>query len=158
MSQPATNCPSCGAPVQFRWSGAAQTVCAFCRSILVRTDIEVQNVGKVGDLPPDPSPIQVLTEGVYKGKGFQVIGRIIYEWENGGWNEWHIVLSDGVSGWLSDAQLQYAISFRYDPRIPIPRDELYPGKSVTFGNIAYQVKTITTARYKGVEGELTFPY
>ena len=40
MSQPGGNCPSCGAPVQFRWSGAAQTVCPFCRSILVRPSHE----------------------------------------------------------------------------------------------------------------------
>ncbi len=72
MSQPTSNCPSCGAPVQFRWSSAAQTVCPFCHSILVRNDLVLENVGKVADLPPDPSPIQLLTEGVYKGKKFEV--------------------------------------------------------------------------------------
>ena len=59
MSQPAANCPSCGAPVQFRWSSAVQTVCPFCHSILVRADLDLKNVGKVADLPPDPSPISL---------------------------------------------------------------------------------------------------
>ncbi|HEY2842070.1 MAG TPA: DUF4178 domain-containing protein, partial [Bryobacteraceae bacterium] len=115
MSAPAGNCPNCGAPVQFRWSSAVQTVCPFCHSILIRDDLDLKKVGQVADLPPDPSPISLLTEGIYHGKAFQAIGRIVYEWENGGWNEWHIVFSDGVSGWLSDAQLQYAISFKADP-------------------------------------------
>ena len=88
-----------------------QTVCPFCHSILVRDDLNLKNVGKVADLPPDPSPIQLLTSGTYNNKKFDVIGRIIYEYEQGGWNEWHIVFSDGISGWLSDAQLQYAVSF-----------------------------------------------
>ena len=68
MSQPLANCPNCGAPVQFRWSSAVQTVCPFCHSILVRDDLDLKNVGQVADLPPDPSPISLLTEGTYKGK------------------------------------------------------------------------------------------
>src|SRR6266851_4955633 len=129
MSQPQANCPSCGAPVQFRWSSAVETVCTFCHSILVRDDLNLKNVGQVADLPPDPSPISLLTEGIYRGKAFQVIGRIVYEWENGGWNEWHIVFSDGVSGWLSDAQLQYAISFQADPAMQmLPADQMFPGR------------------------------
>ena len=159
MSAPAANCPSCGAPVQFRWSGAAQTVCPFCHSILVRTDVDLQSVGKVADLPPDPSPIQLLTEGAWQGKQFQVTGRILYEYEQGGWNEWHIVFSDGRSGWLSDAQLQYAVSFRVDPGVPLPApDGVFRGKTYTFQNIPLEVATMTIAMYKGVEGELPFPY
>jgi hypothetical protein len=159
MSQPVANCPSCGAPVQFRWSSAAQTVCPFCRSILVRDDLDLKNVGKVADLPPDPSPISLWTEGTYRGKSFQVLGRIIYAWENGGWNEWHIVFSDGSSGWLSDAQLQYAVSFLVNPGTALPGPaEVSRGAHFTFSQIDYEVATRTRASYKGVEGELPFPF
>lgn len=159
MSSPTADCPSCGAPVQFRWSGAAQTVCPFCHSILVRTDLKLEAVGKVADLPPDPSPIQLLTEGAYQGKQFQVTGRIIYEYEQGGWNEWHIAFADGRSGWLSDAQLQYAISFRVEPGVALPvADQIYRGKIYTFQNTPFEVATMTAASYKGVEGDLPFPY
>lgn len=159
MSQPQTNCPNCGAPVQFRWSGAVQTVCLFCHSILVRDDLQLKNVGQVADLPPDPSPIQLLTEGAYRGKAFQVLGRIVYEYAQGGWNEWHIVFSDGASGWLSDAQLQYAVSFRFDPGSALPESQaVFRGKTVTFQQKQFEVSTMTLAKYKGVEGELPFPY
>jgi hypothetical protein len=159
MSQPQANCPSCGAPVQFRWSSAVQTVCPFCRSILVRDDLNLKNVGTVADLPPDPSPISLLTEGTYRGKSFQVLGRILYAWENGGWNEWHIVFSDGSSGWLSDAQLQYAVSFVANPGTPLPAaTEVSRGAYISFGQTEYEVATITRASYKGVEGELPFPF
>jgi hypothetical protein len=158
MSSPTTNCPSCGAPVTFRWSSAVQTVCPFCHSILVRVDLTLQNVGKVADLPPDPSPIQLLTSGTYNNKRFDVIGRIIYEYEQGGWNEWHIVFSDGSSGWLSDAQLQYAVSFLV-PKIALPpENQVTRGKLFTFANINFEVSTMTIATYKGVEGELPFPF
>jgi len=158
MSAPTANCPSCGAPVTFRWSSAVQTVCPFCHSILVRVDLTLQNVGKVADLPPDPSPIQLLTSGTYNNKKFDVIGRIIYEYEQGGWNEWHIVFSDGVSGWLSDAQLQYAVSFLMQGT-PLPAEnQVYRGQHFNFANIDFEVSTMTIATYKGVEGELPFPF
>jgi hypothetical protein len=158
MSSPTANCPSCGAPVTFRWSSAVQTVCPFCHSILVRTDLTLQNVGKVADLPPDPSPIQLMTSGTYSNKKFDVAGRIIYEYEQGGWNEWHIVFSDGSSGWLSDAQLQYAVSFLV-PNIALPpENQVTRGKLFTFANINFEVSTMTIATYKGVEGELPFPF
>jgi Domain of unknown function (DUF4178) len=158
MSAPQANCPSCGAPVTFRWSSAVQTVCPFCHSILVRDDLNLTNVGKVADLPPDPSPIQLLTSGTYNNKKFDVIGRIIYEYEQGGWNEWHIVFSDGASGWLSDAQLQYAVSFLV-PGIALPTEnQVFRGTHFNFANIDFEVSTMTMATYKGVEGELPFPF
>jgi hypothetical protein len=159
MSQPVANCPSCGAPVQFRWSSAVQTVCPFCRSILVRDDLDLKKVGQVADLPPDPSPISLWTEGTYRGKTFQVLGRILYQWEDGGWNEWHLVFSDGSSGWLSDAQLQYAVSFLVEPGIELPTAaQIRRGKQLTLHQTDYAVATVTHAGYKGIEGELPFPF
>jgi hypothetical protein len=158
MSSPQANCPSCGAPVTFRWSSAVQTVCPFCHSILVRDDLILKNVGKVADLPPDPSPIQLLTSGTYNNKRFDVLGRIIYEYEQGGWNEWHIVFADGTSGWLSDAQLQYAVSFQMQ-NIPLPlENQVTRGRRLNFSDIEFEVTTLTTASYKGTEGELPFPF
>src|SRR3984957_3806242 len=163
MSSPQANCPSCGAPVTFRWSSAVQTVCPFCHSILVRDDLILKNVGKVADLPPDPSPIQLMTSGTYNNKRFDVIGRIIYEYEQGGWNEWHIVFSDGTSGWLADAQLQYEISFLVQPEKPLPdAKELENAAPASYtlrqGNDTLYVTTMTVASYKGMEGELPFPF
>src|SRR5947209_2098866 len=145
MSERTSNCPNCGAPVQFKWSGAVQTACPFCKSIIVRSDLDLQKVGEVADLPPDPSPIQLLTEGVYKGEKFQVTGRLVYEYENGSWNEWHIVFSKGASAWLSDAQLQYAISFLANHQEALPsQDQVSRGKHVQFGKTEYEISTITT--------------
>ena len=159
MSQPTSNCPNCGAPVQFRWSSAVQTACPFCKSIIIRRDLVLKNVGTVADLPPDPSPLQLLTEGVYKGKKFQVTGRLVYEYEQGSWNEWHIVFSDGASGWLSDAQLTYAVSFLTNPGLTLPtQEQVSRGKQLHLQNIDFEVSTLTVAVYKGFEGELPFPY
>ncbi|MGD0202072.1 MAG: DUF4178 domain-containing protein [Bryobacteraceae bacterium] len=155
---PTANCPNCGAPIRFRWSSAVQTVCEFCHSILVRRDVNLERVGVVADLPADASPIQIATEGVYRARPFVVLGRILYEYEQGGWNEWHIVLNDGASGWLSDAQAEYAVSF-LAPLTGLPRaEQVARGQQYNFQGVVYEVTCITRARYRGVEGELPFEY
>lgn len=157
MSAPAGNCPNCGAPVKFLWSSAVQTTCEFCHSILVRTDVDLKKVGVVADLPADASPIQIGTEGAYQNKSFVVVGRIIYEWEQGGWNEWHVVFNDGSSGWLADAQLEYDLSWLAKPDQPLPATTR-KGQDFQWQGKNYQVTSLTKAHYKGVQGELPFEY
>ncbi|HTW65013.1 MAG TPA: DUF4178 domain-containing protein [Bryobacteraceae bacterium] len=157
MSSPAANCPNCGAPVKFLWSSAVQTTCEFCHSILVRTDVDLKKVGEVADLPADASPIQIGTEGAYQNKSFVVVGRIIYEYEQGGWNEWHIVFNDGSSGWLADAQLEYDLSWLSTAPGPLPPEpDRY--QTIQWQGKTFEVTSITKAHYKGVQGELPFEY
>ncbi len=152
------NCPNCGAPVRFRWSSAVQTVCEFCRSILVRRDLDLAKVGTVADLPADSSPIQIATEGVWHNRPFVVVGRILYQYEQGGWNEWHLVFSDGASGWLSDAQAEYAVSFLTPMAALPPQLNVVRGQQYRWNGAVYEVTCLTRARYRGVEGELPFEY
>jgi uncharacterized protein DUF4178 len=158
MTQPVANCPNCGAKIVFEWSSSVQTVCTYCKSILVRTDVDLKRVGQVADLPPDSSPIQLRTEGIYANKAFVTIGRILYEYEQGGWNEWHIMMNDGTNGWLSDAQDEYAVSFAARvPNLP-PYGNLQVGQQFTWNKQPYTVSVITQAQYRGVEGELPFEF
>jgi hypothetical protein len=159
MSQRASTCPNCGAPINFRWSAAVQTTCEYCHSILVRTDVDLAKVGEVADLPPNSSPIQLGTEGTYGNRAFTVVGRIIYDYEQGSWNEWHLIFNDGKSGWLSDAQLEYDISFLADPGREISDPgSLSAGAKLPFNGSDYFVTVQTLAHYRGVEGELPFEY
>lgn len=161
MPSPTAPCPNCGATIEFLWSSAVQTTCAYCRSILVRHDVDLERVGTVGDLPPDASPIQRGTRGRWGTRAFEVVGRIVYQYGRGGWNEWHLRFADGTGGWLADAQLEYALSTLVErPGGSIPRDarKLSPGDSVAIGGEDYVVSTVTRASYRGVEGELPFEY
>ena len=136
-----------------------QTTCEFCHSILVRTDLDLKKVGQVADLPQDSSPIHLGTEGQYQNRPFVVVGRIIYEYEQGGWNEWHVVYNDGTSGWLADAQLEYDLSFWTKPPKPLPPFEKVHRDAVfQWDKQQYRVTSVTRAHYKGVEGELPFEY
>jgi hypothetical protein len=158
MTKPVSSCPNCGAKIIFQWSSSVQTVCEYCKSILVRTDVDLRKVGEVADLPPDNSPIQLNTEGVYKNKGFVVTGRILYEYDQGGWNEWHVAMNDGTSAWLSDAQEEYAVSLSVSGQMLPAESELQVGKQFTWNGGQYALSVITKAHYRGVQGELPFEY
>lgn len=179
------NCPNCGGPVLFRWQQSVQTTCPYCRSILVRTDIDIRLVGAQAELPLESSPIQLYTEGNYRDKSFTVVGRIVYEWAQGIWSEWHIIFADGFNAWqerprqtaevgslavaaplpgvnnawLADAQLEYDISFATSPPQPIPpANQLRLGQQFHWFDKQYQITSLTRAHYRGVEGELPFQY
>jgi len=151
-------CPSCGAPIVFQWSSSVQTTCSHCKSILVRTDVDLKRVGVVSDLPPDTSPIQIGTSGVYGTRVFTVAGRIIYAYDDGSWNEWHVVLNQGGSAWLSDAQSDYAVTEAFKGEQLPALAEVRVGQRFVWNKTAYEVTVITEARYRGVEGELPFEY
>ncbi len=154
-----TNCPHCGGPVLFRWEQAVQTTCPYCKSILVRTDIDIKLVGTQAELPLESSPIQLYAEGTYRDKSFNVIGRILYEWAQGIWNEWHILFADNSSAWLSDAQLEYDISWTTQAPEPLPAaEQLRRGQQFPWFNTRYEITSLTRAHYRGVEGELPFQY
>lgn len=152
-----TACPNCGAPVRFLWAQAVQTTCAYCKSVLVRRDLDLARVGLQADFPLTGSPIQIGTQGRWRGKSFVVVGRVTYQWERGRWNEWHCALNDGASAWLSDAQLEYAMTVpvHADGRMPEVR-KVQVGDLFTWGDGEYTVANVLEARYVGTEGDLPF--
>src|SRR6266702_4317560 len=58
-------CPSCGASVDFKSAASILAVCEYCRSTLVRQDINVENIGKMAELKLDGSPLQLGAQGTY---------------------------------------------------------------------------------------------
>ncbi|MBU6365894.1 MAG: DUF4178 domain-containing protein [Gemmatimonadetes bacterium] len=150
-------CPGCGAPVTFRWAQAVQATCPYCKGVLVRTDLDLALVGRQADFPRTGSPIQVGTTGRWRGTRFDVVGRLTYQWERGRWNEWHCRLADGRSAWLSDAQLEYAMTEVAPEDTPVPAlSRLGVGDVCGWHDQRYTVATITEAEYVGTEGELPF--
>lgn len=72
-------------------------------------------------------------------------------------SEWHLLFADGRTGWLSNAQLRYAVYERVQHAVALPPPgEVAIGASVGWGQRRFEVATITAARYRGTEGELPF--
>jgi hypothetical protein len=150
-------CPSCGAKLSFESSISATAVCAYCRCLAMRDDQGIKDLGKVGQLLPDGSPIQLGTAGVYGGVKFAVLGRAQMSYDQGVWNEWFLGFDDGKQGWLGEAQGLYAISFSVAPKADLPRyDALHVGQTVAIGLNEYEVRDRRKAGYCSAEGQLPF--
>lgn len=160
MTAPAartTSCPNCGASIRFLWAQAVQTTCMYCKAVLVRRDVDVELVGTQAVFPETGSPIQLGVDGKWRDRSFIVVGRIAYGWERGRWNEWHCRMSDDTSAWLSDAQLEYAMTQQVENAPPTPSpNELRVGTTISFAGKRFEVATLTRARYLGTEGDLPF--
>lgn len=150
------NCPSCGALVKFASKSSVYAVCEFCKSMLVRHDLNLEDLGKVAQLQNDPSPFQIGSSGIYQKKQFTLIGRVQMKWEDGFWNEWRMFFNDEKVGWLAEAQGFIMVSFE-TPSKDIPAfDKIFPEQEISIQNKTFKVDDIKTAQYAFFEGELPF--
>lgn len=150
-------CPSCGAPVEFRSAASILAICGYCQSTLLRNNEAIENLGRMADLVPDNSPLQIRSEGRWGGRHFALVGRIQLRYEAGVWNEWHLLFDDGRTGWLSEAGGEFVISFLKWVPDAIPAFEaLVPGEAVTLDGRSYVVTDIEKAECVSGAGELPF--
>ncbi|WP_404310140.1 DUF4178 domain-containing protein [Neorhodopirellula lusitana] len=155
-------CPNCGAPVEFRFGGTLVTVCEFCNSAIARGDKDLSLIGKVSDLVETESLVQIGATGTYRGKPFEVIGRVQYQHSAGGvWDEWYLRFPGDKMAWLAEAQGQIHLTF---PR-PIRKKNSIPefkslgvGQAVTLGTNELTVIEKGTAVAGSAQGEIPWAF
>ncbi|PKO37504.1 MAG: hypothetical protein CVU33_12710 [Betaproteobacteria bacterium HGW-Betaproteobacteria-6] len=151
------HCPSCGAPVVFKSASSVFAVCEYCQSTLVRHDQNIEDIGKMAALVEDRSPLQLGSEGSYKGVHFALIGRIQIKYSQGIWNEWHLLFDDMRNGWLSEAGGEYVLTFAEQVQEPLPAfDDLKIGQRFVLASQTWTVSNIENAECVAGQGELPF--
>ncbi|UCV28093.1 DUF4178 domain-containing protein [Ferribacterium limneticum] len=151
------SCPSCGAPVVFKSASSVFAVCEYCQSTLVRHDQNLEDIGKMAALVEDRSPLQLGSEGSYKGVHFALIGRIQIKYSQGIWNEWHLLFDDMRTGWLSEAGGEYVLTFaQYVPEALPQFDALKIGQRFVLASQTWTVSNIENAECVAGQGELPF--
>lgn len=131
-------------------------VCEYCQSTLLRNDINLENLGKMAELLPDRSLLQIGSSGIYLGDGFTVIGRLQFQHESGLWNSWHLLFDHGKTGWLSEASGNYSLSFQVNEGLPdLPLERFVPDLSVPVNGQRMSVIRVETAKCIAGQGELS---
>ena len=148
------NCPACGAGVPFQSNTSITATCAFCRSVLLRTDIDVKLIGKVGQVMDDVTLLQIATQGKYNHQSFILLGRARWRWDDGFWNEWNMAFGGGVNGWLGEAQGQLYPCMYVEPEDDYTQAKLAIGHIVRAKGKSYEVTDLKTATCIACEGEL----
>jgi hypothetical protein len=158
MAARVLDCPQCGAPVTFRSSIAVFAVCEHCHSMVVLRGAALESMGAMAALPPDLSPFQIGTRGEWKGRGFEIVGRLRVEWEEGSWNEWCILYDGATTGWLAEAQGLLMISFATTLSKALPAEISFyaPNLRLQLNGATWTVTDAKTVKYRAAEGELPF--
>jgi hypothetical protein len=153
-------CPSCGAPVEFRYDDSFVRVCDHCRSAVVRTDRGVETLGKFADLMPIQSALRLFAEGRHGTTGFLLIGMAQLRHPAGGvWQEWYAKLDGGQWAWISEAQGRLYLTFeRPDVAVPplAPGSALAPGAQVALAGTTFTVAERGMATYVSAAGEIPY--
>ncbi len=150
-------CPSCGAPVAFESAQSTHAICAYCRSTMVREGDALKRIGQMAELFDDHSPLQLGTTGHIGGQDFHLVGRLQYQYAEGVWTEWHALLADGSSAWLSEDNGAYVFSrpFALPPGTALPAAaQLQVGQSLRLGGRDWAVSSHVAATLHSAQGEL----
>jgi Domain of unknown function (DUF4178) len=123
---------------------------------MVRQGSGVENLGKVAEIQPDGSPLRLGVQGQYKGKNFQVIGRIQLQYGDGYWNEWHLIYSNGETGWLGEAMGEYFVSFAKETAKLPSQHQIAIGDLLDLDGEPFVVTGSTQNQLSAYEGELPF--
>lgn len=151
-------CPNCGAPLAFFSSVSVHTTCTSCRSVVIRHDMNLETMGKVGELLDDMSPFQVGTTGTFEGENFKLLGRIKLVYSGGTWSEWFASFPNNKIGWLAEAQGNYMISFQVsNAQIEMPKHASVLQKWIIMGE-EYYIEDVKKVKLIASEGELPFEF
>jgi ribosomal protein S27AE len=126
--------------------------------MVVRRDTELEAIGKMADLPPDHTPLQIGARGICGTRRFRLLGRLRVGWDDGFWNEWYADFGDGKHGWVAESQGFFLISeaAAASPDLPRKSEVLRTGKPLEIAGTDYTVTDVKKARVVAGEGELPF--
>jgi hypothetical protein len=154
-------CPSCGAPITFKFAGAKAQVCQHCKFVVARTDRGLQATGRMADLLDIPTPLRAGVTGSWNGEPFIVEGRLQMDRAGAPGAPWQEVLisfpNSGAHTWVAYAQGRwYGTTEQPLPPGGVPPiDHLRPGAQVDLGASGlYVVAEVGQRRVVSGEGEL----
>ena len=152
-------CPGCGAPVNFLSAQSTHAVCGYCQSTVVRNGETLSRIGKMAELFDDHSPLQLQASGVWtRGadkKSFTLVGRLQYKYAEGTWTEWHAVLVDGTSAYLSEDNGAYVFTTPLEAIPGLPEAAvLTVGRRLRLSGKPFSVASNQTVQLISAQGEL----
>lgn len=150
-------CPSCGAPVEFKAGASVALVCPHCQHVVLRTDQDLVNAGRVADVAHGDSALAHGDGGVFQGKSFVVRGRVVMQHPQGGtWEEYYAIFGGDAATWIEEAMGRWYVLQQVATPAP-SLDGLAPGTSVDLGSYgSFVVDEVNEGTFLSAEGELPF--
>ena len=152
----ASQCPSCGAPVEVKNRFSKVLVCSYCGTHLRLTGDGFDATGKHPKLAEFPSLFKVGSTGTILGRPFTAMGRMRYNYPGGHFDEWFMEY-DGGTAWSTEDEGTYSLYTEVEEALEFPDiTTVRAGQNVMIGEKKVMVKEKGNAEVAGAEGELSF--
>lgn len=151
-------CANCGAPIEIENQFIRSVTCRYCNSsYLVRGSEGLDPAGKAASLADYPSRLSVGMRGKVRGRGFRVLGRVRYSYEDGFWEEWQVNWDDGAPpDWLEEDEGYWTWYRRERVKDEIPPfDQVRVGSKVMINGKSVFITEKRTGRMMGSEGQFS---
>lgn len=150
-------CPNCGSSIEFRAGASLSLVCKYCKHVVVRTDRDMRDLGKVADVTFSDAALAPGDSGTFRGRSFTVEGRLVLQHPQGGtWEEYYAVFEGRNRAWISEAQGFWQVVGAVEVAAP-PLATMRPGTHIPLGNHGmFVVGERNEGTFLSAEGELPF--
>ena len=123
--------------------------------MVVRDGETLSRIGKMAELFDDHSPLQLHASGVWNGQDFRLLGRLQYKYPEGTWTEWHALLGDGSSAFLSEDNGSYVFTTNTPVQREMPAAEQFRlGATTQINGKTFSVASNQTVALISAQGEL----
>lgn len=131
-------------------------VCKYCKHVVVRTDRDFRNYGRVADVVSSDAALSPGDRGTFRGRSFSVEGRLVLQHPGGGtWEEYYVLFDGRQPGWISEAQGFWQVVTVAPVGAP-PLGMLQPGMQLPLGQAMFVVGERNVGTFLSAEGELPF--
>jgi ribosomal protein S27E len=154
VSARTASCPGCGATIEFRNAATLVVVCPSCGSAAHRSDADLSLIGRVAEVTPIVSLLELGTRGAHRGVAYTAVGQLQLDHGAGPWNEWCLLFDDGTWAWLAEAQGELYLTRKVDGATAPPYAELEPGTTVSLAGAIFEVAEVGEGRVVAARGEL----
>jgi len=129
--------------------------CVATASMVVRNGDVLQRIGKMAELFDDHSLLQLQASGTFQGQAFTLVGRLQYKYAEGTWTEWHALLADGSSAFLSEDNGAYVFGKALATQVAMPPAEKFRvGATTAINGKSYAVASNQSVALISAQGEL----
>lgn len=149
-------CPNCGSTIEFRAGASLSLVCRYCKHVVVRTDRDFRNLGRVADVVFSDAALAPGDRGTFRGRSFSVEGRLVLSHPQGGrWEEYYAIFDGRDPAWISEAQGFWHVVRAVQAPVPPPQ-AIRPQMPLAIGPTTFVVQERNEAIFLSGEGELPF--
>jgi hypothetical protein len=155
------SCPSCGGEVKIKSVFSKSATCAYCGQSSYIYNDHVEAKGGKAFLADYGSLFSVGQRFKWNKQNIEIIGRIRYEYEEGFWDEWAVILNDKDEQiyWLEEDEGR--LSLFSSATIPsegalASYEKVKVGATIDFQKKRVFIRAKSKAKMIGSEGELPF--